>query len=180
MPVKQERQLPVSVAGSIFSSCTDFDYLEEVVGGAEDLVRLENPEFISGFHVISMQAHRVEVTISRLRDVKANLKEAEQILIDNIAGLRSANPSQKPKGTAYARRVLRNKPLWEKVVTAHTLKTGDKESIEPDSHEPNAEEESELAKALKRMGPQDAKIEFERHDYTVSHLDLSSLLTKPH
>ena len=115
-----------------------------------------------------MQAHRVESTLHRLQDVKGNLKEAEQILIENIADLRSANPDQKPKGTAYARRMLRSKPLWQKVVSAHTLNTGDEDC--------DTEEDSALSKALKDMSPLDAKIEFERHDYTVSYLDLPTHL----
>lgn len=118
-----------------------------------------------------MQAHRVEFTIDRLRSIKANLKEAEQVLLDNIAGLRIANPNQKPRGTNYAKRMLRDKPLWQKVVYAHTLSMDSKAKIDPnlsDSNDFDSDEETELSKALKKMSAKDAKVEFERHDYTVS------------
>lgn len=118
-----------------------------------------------------MHAQRVERTIYRLSGIKDNLKEAEQILLKNIAALRKANPYQKPKGTAYARRRLRSKPLWQKVVSAHALiKDADDES---DTEEDSAVIQAlmkmrPLTQALMKLSPDDAKIEYERHDQNVS------------
>jgi hypothetical protein len=174
MSVTKEREFSDSdVRKQQLTQSAEFNYLFDEVCNAEDAVRLENPEFVTGFYAISLHGHSVEFTLNRLRAVKDNLKDSQKILLDNIADLRTANPDKKPKGTDYARRVLRDKPLWQKVVSAHTLRPGDKENIDPnlsDDDESDDGKVTKLSKALKTMSTKDAKVEFEQHDYTVRDL----------
>jgi hypothetical protein len=106
-----------------------------------------------------MQAHRIESTMIRLQGVKDNLKEAEEILLEKIAELCKAVPQYTPKGASHSRRMLRNPPLFRKLVAAQALNDADDGD--------DTEEDSPIAQALRNMSVKDAKVEFERYDQRV-------------
>lgn len=172
MSVTQEREFSnVGECKQAAYKIAEFAYVFEEVCKAEDPVRLENPEFITGFHAISMQGHRLDFTINRLSDVKKNLKDSENTILVNMSKLRTANPDKEPKGTNWTKRMLKDKPLWQKVVSAHTIDDNNKENIDPNlSYGGDDDNLALLSQTLKAMSAKDAKIEVENHDYTVSNI----------